>query len=481
MTRDPPSNIPAEQALLGAILANNKAYDFCRGLQPEHFADDINRELYRACQRRIEAGRRVDAVTLWSALQFTGLLDQVGGAGYLTGLTSAMVMISGVTAYAESIRDCAVRRALIAASEELMERAYGSDLKDGDGQQSAVWGVTAIEQAATLGGGGVRATMATAVQSAINQSEAAQRGDKAAAGLLTGIPTLDEMWAGLYPGSLDIVGARPKTGKTSLACQIARKVARDLLDAGSGCVGFFSLEMPAEHLGLVNLASMTGISADDIRRGRYNTQQAHAMILAQRELAALPIEIIDRPRLPLLEAIGEMRTLKRTRDLRLVIVDHRNRFGRDEQFARMSTLDWYREVPARLKDAAKMLNVPIILLVQIGRGMEGREDPRPRISDLEYGGEQDADNVLLLYRPELHMGGPPPKKPNEREEDHANRLSAWHQERAAQRGLAEVVFAKRRFGPEGICQLKFDGPRTTFGDMPIDRPVATADLWSEEP
>jgi len=389
------------------------------------------------------------------------------------------VAINTAGDYAAAIRDCAVRRAAIKAGEGVIERAYGTDLKDGEGAQTVSWGIGELEEAATLGGGLVRSTMATAAAEAIEQSAAAQRGEASAMGLMTGIATLDEMWAGLYPGSLDLLGARPQTGKTSLACQIARKVARELLAVGSGCVAFLSLEMPARDLGLVNLASMTGISADDIRRGRYDTKQAWALELARRELDKLPIEIIDRPRLPLLEAIGELRTLRRTKGLRLAIADHRNLFGRDEQFARMSKLDWYQEITQRLKAAAKMLDVPIMLLVQIGRGVEGREDPRPRMSDLEYAGEQDADNVVLLYRPELHSGGPPPKRQGEGDEQHANRVSVWHSQRQAQRGLAECIFAKRRFGPNGICQLKFDGPRTTFSDIETTRP-ATADLWAEE-
>lgn len=479
MARDLPANLPAEAALLGAILVNNRAYDYCRGLMPEHFCDDVNREIYRACQRRIEAGRKVDPLILKVALENTGLLADVGGVGYLTGLVSQMVAITNAGDYAVAIRDCAVRRAAIKAAEGVIERAYGTDLKDGDGTNTVSWGIGELENAATLSGSLARSNMAGAVGEAIDQSAAAQRGETSAMGLLTGIPSLDEMWAGLYPGSLDLLGARPQTGKTSLACQIARKCARDLLAAGTGCVAFLSLEMPARDLGLVNLASMTGIAADDIRRGRYDTKQAWALELARRELATLPIEIIDRPRLPLLEAIGELRTLKRTRGLRLAIADHRNLFGRDEQFARMSKLDWYQEITQRLKAAAKMLDVPIMLLVQIGRGVEGRDDPRPRMSDLEYAGEQDADNVVLLYRPELHSGGPPPKKMNEQDEPYANRVSAWHQDRRAQRGKAECIFAKRRFGPNGICQLKFDGPTTTFSDIPTDRP-ATADLWSEE-
>ena len=464
----PPTNLEAEVALLGGLLVNNKARDYCGGLEPEHFYDDINREIYRAAIRRIEAGKKADAVSL-KGLAATGLLDPVGGVAYLVGLVAAMIVTPDVSPYAEIIRDCAVRRQLIEAADGLRERAYGTDLTDGDGLQTAAWAIAEIERAAAIAGS-QGTTMGNAAEQAIAQSEAAQRGDKGASGLLTGIDTLDNMWAGLYPGSLDLIGARPRTGKTSLACQIGRTVARQLAKDKAGCVAFLSLEMQARDLGLVNLASMTGIPSDDIRRGRYDEKQAWALVLAKRELAALPIEIIDRPRIPLMEAIGILRSLKRRKGLRLAIIDHRNLFGRDPDYLKASTLDWYSNVTRRLKDAAKMLEIPIICLVQISRGSEGREDPRPTMADLEYSGEQDCDNLILLYRQELHMGGPPPKKPNETEEAHSNKVALWHQQRRAVSGKAEAIFCKRRFGPTGICQLKFEGTTTTFESVPFDDP-----------
>lgn len=463
MTREPPVNIAVECALLGAILCNNRSYDLCRGLQAEHFADDVNREIFRACQRRIEAGHPVDAAILWPTFQFTGLLNDVGGAGYLASLVTAMVGLNVAPEYAALIRDLAARRAEIVAAEAIIERAYRTDLDHGDASDTAAWGIAEIEKAALLAGGARKSSMGSAVREALDQAEGAQRGDKAAAGLFTGIPSLDEMWAGLYPGSLDIIGARPKTGKTSLAMQIARNVA------GEGrTVLISSLEMSARDLGMVNVSAMAGVSADDLRRGRFTTQQAHALLLAERKLAKLPIEIIDEPRMPLAQAIGEARTLRRTKQLALWIVDHRDLIGRDSDWAKASKLDWFAEITQRLKAASKSLSIPILLLVQISRGVEGREDPRPRLADLSYAGEQDADNVVLLYRPELHMNAPPDKRPNESGEQHANRASAWQQERRAKAGLADLIFAKRRFGPGGICTLHFDGPTTTFGDLPTD-------------
>jgi replicative DNA helicase len=473
-----PSNLQAEQAVLGAVLSNNRAYDQLGGLQPEHFADDVHREIFRVCQRMIETGQKACGVTIRGALENTGLFIGVpNGVGYLADLHSAMVMIDGVGAYADVIRDCALRRHLILASQDIIERAYRTDLEDEDGRATASYGIDVIEDALDLGTIVEAATMESAVNLALKQSTDAQMGDKAAMGLETGVPSLDAMWRGIYPGSLEIVAARPRTGKTALACQIARKVAADLLDQGSGCVVFFSLEMPAEHVGLVNLASLTGISADDIRSGNYNTVEAYQLIQAQQKLRELPIIVLDKPNRPLLECIGEMRSLKRRRNLRLAIFDHRNRIGRDKQFERLSTLDWYNAITRRLKDAAKMLKIPIICLIQINRGVENRDDPRPRLSDIEYAGEQDADDVVLLFRPILSLPPFPQRKEKETAEQCANRQSVWYANRASMKDMAEALFVKRRFGEGGTVRLKFDGPRTTFSDPPAEGPSIT-DLWS---
>ncbi|HEY2016413.1 MAG TPA: DnaB-like helicase N-terminal domain-containing protein, partial [Bryobacteraceae bacterium] len=207
-SRELPSNLKAEQALLGAILSNNRAYDLCPGLEPEHFGYEVNAEIFRAIKLRIVKGRSVDAVTLWPALQFTGLLNDVGGVAYLTSLLTAMVGISNAGDYAREIRDCASQRSQIEAGRELIEKAYRSKLEDGDASATAAWGISAIEDAARLAGGAEKATMASAVRQAMEQSERAQAGDKSAMGLYTGIITLDNMWGGLYPGSLEIIGAR---------------------------------------------------------------------------------------------------------------------------------------------------------------------------------------------------------------------------------------------------------------------------------
>jgi replicative DNA helicase len=476
VNRAPPSNPLAEESVLGSLLANStRAYPLCAGLEPAHFFSDTNREIYRAIQRRMEAGRRVDAVTLQGAFESTGLLNSVGGTAYLTHLITCLVGLNMVPEYVAAIRDCAARRAGIVACESAIERFYRTDLEDGDAATTAAWSIGAIE-AATAGNVSVGTIgLGAAVDLAMAQSEAAQRGDQAAAGLMTGIPSLDALWGGLFPGNLDIIGARPRTGKSSLAMQISRHVA------GLGAsVLIFSMEMPARDLGMVNLAAMTGISASDIRRGRYDSAQAHAMILARKQLALLPIDIIDRPAIPLSEAIGLARAHKRRHGCRLVIADHRNLFGRDEGWGKATATDWYRHVTMRLKESAKAIDVAMLCLVQVNRGAEARDDPRPRLGDLDYGGETDADSVVLLYRPALHMGDFPERRANETQETHANKAAAWYARRAEMRDQADAILAKSRFGETGTARLRFTGKTLTFSDWTVAADEAPADdLWTD--
>ncbi|MDP9082452.1 MAG: hypothetical protein M3N50_01595 [Pseudomonadota bacterium] len=466
---EPPINAEAEAAVLGAILANNRAMDLCIGLEAHHFAYTANQEIFRACQRRISLGRKVDAVTLKGVFENSQLFvgQEHGASGYLAHLLASLVGIDTAGDYARAVIDCYQRRRLIKIAQEINDRAYYATNPQDEMDASAIgaWAQSELDDVAADASTRQGVGLAAAVERAVSQSEAAQRGERTAIGLMTGIASLDEMWGGLHAGSLDILGARSKTGKTSFALQIARHVASE-----GAFVGIISLEMPARDVGLFNLASLSGVGADNIRRGRYNTDQAGRILQAQRELAILPIEICDQPRLTLADGVSFLRGLKRKRNLRLAIVDHRNLFGRDAGVERTPRLDWYGEVTQRLKNTAKMLNIAVLLLVQINRGVESRDDPRPRVADLEYGGEQDADNVVLLYRPELHFAAVPPKRFNETEEHYANALARQYEERQKLRGTGEVILAKRRFGPEGICHLNFVGHTMTWVDPAADQP-----------
>jgi len=275
--RLPPANLQAEQALLGALLANNRAYErVAEFLAPEHFAHAAHGRIFQAIARRIEAGQLADAVTLRAEFEHSGLLDELGGAAYLAQLLSAMVGIINAGEYGRAIHDAWLRRQLIDIGETVVNRAFGAEPELAGGDQ-----VEAAEQSlfdlATKGGNeGGFVSFEHALGEAIGIAERAFRRSGSVSGLSTGLRDLDSKTGGLHPSDLLILAGRPGMGKTALATKIAFGAARALLaDARAadpaaeprGTVAIFSLEMSAEQLATRLLAEEARVSSDRIRRG----------------------------------------------------------------------------------------------------------------------------------------------------------------------------------------------------------------------
>jgi replicative DNA helicase len=415
--REPPSNANAEWGVLGSLLVNNKTLDKCIGLEPEHFYWPEHGMLFDCIRKRIEAGRPTDAVSIKD--NATLILEGKGGIEYLIQIVSCLVSPIMAGEYAHLIRDCALRRSTIEIAQAAIDAAYGDD----PGLAISTTAIAALEQATARYSLNKPLTMGSAVAQAVARAEAAKRGDNQALPLMSGIRPLDGMWRGIHAGTLDIIGGRAGSGKTALARQIARHVSLTY-----GPVAFFSLEMPGEHIGLADLSSVSDISADTIRLGQFNNKEAEAMLLAQRHLDRLPIHIMDTPAISIEQAISRLRGMKNLLGIRLAIVDHRDLFGRDANDR--DDLGWYRSITQLLKVSAKSLNIPIILLVQLSRDIERRQDKTPKMSDLMYSGEADADTIILLHR---------------------------------EGDSATASFVKRRFGPLGNVRMHFAERSTTFG------------------
>ena len=495
--RLPPSNIQAEQALLGALLANNKAFDrVAEFLTPEHFADPIHGRIYQAIMRRVGRGELADAVTLKAEFEHSGILEEVGGAPYLAQLLTAMVGIINAGEYGRAIHDAWLRRQLIEFGETVVNNAFGADTEHAGANQVTA----AMEVLLRLGehGGRDPGEFGAALDAVLEAADAAQRGT-GAGGLQSGIGALDKIWRGMFPGTLDILGGRSEHGKTALGMQIAENVARQLLAAAQtaqataraegrepppGCehVQVFSLEMSREDLAVRMLASATGIAADDIRSGAIAGQRAERLVRARADLRTLPLAVDDRRGATLADIRIRARVAHRRRRTRLVVVDNLHRIKPDKAMLRWSRLEQVQAITEGLKDLAGDLGIPILLLAQLSREGErrdGADAARPRVSDIQYAGERDADNIILLWRPILHMGSAPPAAPARmKAEARAEADVAWWRRHDSLLDKAEAIFAKRRSGPTGSTWLHFDGPRMRFSD-PID--ATTSDLWGQEP
>ena len=237
--RPPPANVAAEQALLGAILANNRAWDHVSEfLRPDHFADPGHATIYELLSRRIETNRLADAITLKDDLERSGRLAEVGGAEYLSQLLSAMIGIVGAREYGRTIRDSWLRRQLIDAGEHIAELAHDSALTADEVMSEALSRILAVpaERPGLV-------NLTDTITAVLRRADDIRSG--AYQPLETGIRTLDDLWGGLWPG-LDLFGAPSGHGKTAIGMQIAENVAAGL---GAGeHVQVFSLEMPVADL-----------------------------------------------------------------------------------------------------------------------------------------------------------------------------------------------------------------------------------------
>lgn len=472
--RVPPSAVEAEQAVLGSLLSNNpRTADRCQFLKPEHFADPVNGKIFERAMQRIRGGLLADAVTLKTDFENTGVLEEYGGTRYLAQLLTANIGWMATRSYAQAIYDTWLRRQLIDASAEIMETAYGTDPANRASQMVS----DAAEVILALGehSSEQRGTdFKTVAAGAVARSEAALKGVDGHKRLDTGIPAVDRLWGGLWPGELYYLMARSRTGKTPFMMQIARHVAAQLAATAEmdgkppEHVHVFSLEMTADGLLTTNLASTTRWSADQIKSGEIDDWLEYDR--AAKRLGALPIAIDDQADMDIAGLALRARAVKRQRRTRLICIDYRELVRRGRDQVRMQLPEWIPYLGYQLKALAKTLNVPVIALAQINKAKSGDGPVRPTLDDLPYDGGQAADGVFALHRPELAMAGGPNLPMGLQSEKAANIRSHWEEQRKAVRGLTEFMALKRRFGPTGSpCRLRFDGPRMLLSEW-LDEP-----------
>jgi replicative DNA helicase len=476
--RLPPASLEAEQALLGALLANNKAYErVSEFLAPEHFADAVHGRIYEAIARRIEAGQLADPVTLRTEFEHSGLLDEVGGTAYLGQLLTAMIGIINAGDYGKIIHDTWIRRQLIDIGELTVNRAFGAEAElDGAGQ------IEAAEQSlfdlATRGGNEGRAMdFEKALTLAIESAARAFERDGKVSGLTTGLTDLDAKTGGLHPSDLLILAGRPGMGKTALATKIGFGAAQALLAQArrdnpnaeaTQAVVIFSLEMSAEQLATRLLAEEARIASDRIRRGEIGQKDFDSFVAVSRRISRLPLIIDDTPAVTLSALRTRCRRLKRTRGLALIIIDYLQLMRPAAGTKPENRVLEISQITQGLKAIAKELAVPVLALSQLSRAVESREDKRPQLSDLRESGtiEQDADAVMFVYRDEYYLQARMPKQMAfEGEDKFQAALDKWQQDMEQVHNKAELILAKQRHGPTGKVDLFFEAEFTRFADL----------------
>jgi len=474
--RTPPHNVEAEKALLGAIFANNRAYEaVSEFLKPEHFALGQNGRIFAACAKLVERGQIADPVTLKNFFEQDQSLAEVGGPAYLAELAGSAVGIINAGEYGRLVYDLFLRRELIALGEDVVERAYGGDVETNAVQQ--------IEQAeqglydlATRGEyeGGFQPFKASVID-AIEMAEKAHKREGSLAGIGTGFTDIDKMLGGLHPSDLIILAGRPSMGKTALATNIAFNAAYSHAKSKGGeggIVGFFSLEMSAEQLASRILSEQTDISSDRMRKGELTNEEFNRLVVASQTLHQIPIFIDDTPALTVSALRTRARRLKRQHGLAFIVIDYLQLIASPGSHSD-NRVQEVSEITRGLKTLAKELDVPVLALSQLSRAVEQRDNKRPQLSDLRESGsiEQDADVVMFIFREEYYLERDEPAQRQEENDDKFfDRRQRWEERLESVRNVAEVIVAKQRHGPIGTVKLMFQGAFTRFGNLDTDHP-----------
>ncbi|MEE2761294.1 MAG: replicative DNA helicase [Pseudomonadota bacterium] len=475
--RSAPHNYEAEKALLGALMANNNAYDRISDfLAPEHFADPIHDRIYKAISKLLEAGQIADPVTLMNFFEQDDSLAEVGGSDYLAELAASMVSIINARDYGQIVYDLHLKRQLIDFGEQVVNRAFSPEVDD-----SAILQISTAEHQlyglAMTGEleGGFQPFDAS-IKEAIERAQIAHQRDGRLAGVGTGLRDIDRLLGGLHPSDLVILAGRPSMGKTALATNIAYNAAADYefetvdnrkrKTINGAVVGFFSLEMSAEQLAARILSEQTEIASDKMRRGELSNPEFDKLAKAATQLRSLPIFIDDTPALTVNLLRSRARRLKGQHDLGLVIVDYLQLMqGNTRTDNRVLEIG---EITRGLKTLAKELEVPVLALSQLSRAVEQREDKRPQLADLRESGtiEQDADVVSFIFRESYYLErSEPTQRQDEPADKFAERHDRWQTLSDEMKNRSELIIAKQRHGPTGKVDLYFDGVYTRFGDL----------------
>ena len=471
--RKPPSSVEAEQALLSAIITNNRALEkVSEFLRPEHFVEISHKKIYEACVNLIEKGHLADVITLKHYFTQSGELDAIGGIDYLESLANNAVSIINAADYGKLIYDCAIKRDLIDIGTDIVNNAFGGDSDKEEEETSATNQIQIAEQKlydlATTGyaEGGLQ-NFEDTLRSSLHIIEKAYQSDGSISGMSTGIDSLDKKLGGLHPSDLMIVAGRPGMGKTAFAVNIAFNVANEVLNKRGpenlqGPVAFFSLEMSADQLASRILSFSAEVSAHKMRTGQITDEEFNRIAEHSRALGTVPIFIDDTPDLSVSAIRTRCRRLKRVSGgLSLIVIDYIQLLNSPSGKKNDNRVQEISEMTRGLKILAKELDVPVIALSQLSRSVEARDDKKPLLSDLRESGsiEQDADVVLFVYRESYYYERKEPE--NENSEEYLK----WQAKLERIKNMAEIIVAKQRHGPTGSVDVAFVGEYFKFGNF----------------
>ncbi|QQK81765.1 replicative DNA helicase [Salicibibacter cibi] len=422
--RTPPQNIAAEQAVLGAIfLEEESLITATERLRPEDFYRASHQRIFRVMTDLSEKAEPVDLVTVTSQLQDHEWLEEAGGISYLTDLANAVPTAANVGYYSRIIEEKALLRRLIRAATSIVSEGYTEEQEVDEVLGDAERMIMEVSNRRTSGS--FLSIKEVLMETYDNIEMLQSRGD-ALTGVASGFQELDRMTAGFQNSDLIIVAARPSMGKTAFALNITQNIATKTDEN----VAIFSLEMGATQLVQRMLCAEGNIDGSRLRTGQLLEEDWEKLAMAMGTLSRAGVYIDDSPGIKVADIRAKCRRLQQEKGLGMVMIDYLQLIqGRGTESRQQEV----SEISRNLKAIARELNVPVIALSQLSRGVESRQDKRPMMSDLRESGsiEQDADIVAFLYR-----------------ED-------YYDQEAENQNVIEIIISKQRNGPVGNVELAF--------------------------
>ena len=457
-----PSNIEAEQALLGSVLVNNDIIDEISTIvNSAIFYDPAHIKIYEVIENLNNKGMIANPITLKNYFEKDNMLEDVGGTEYLVKLTRFSASTKQAIDYAKIIHEMYLRRELVLISDKLSSETLNSNTYESSAEKIIEGTEKSLFDLAERGSFSQSfLKFNQALDQTIEMATVAMQNDQGLVGVPTGLTELDEKLGGLHKSDLIILAGRPSMGKTALATNIAYSAAQNILKKQEKIFSsFFSLEMSSEQLSTRILSEQARIKSDDIRRGKVTEEEINRYIETSRNIYNLPLYIDETPAITIATLSNRARRIKRLFGLSLVVVDY-IQLMRSNSSKNDNRVQEISEISQGLKALAKELSVPVLALSQLSRAVEQRDDKQPQLADLRESGsiEQDADVVMFVFREAYYLER---KQPKLGSIEHAE----WQSKMNDVNGLADIILGKQRHGPTGVVKVEFEGIYTKFKDL----------------
>lgn len=442
-----PHSDEAEQALLSCVLIDEDApITILSELKADDFYQPQHKEIFQAMLNLYNRDRPIDFVTLVQEVEEMGISEKIGGVTYISSLSNYVPAADNYTHYLEIVKKDSLLRQLIASSQSIMDKAYSIDADD----QALGFAESEIFRLSEKNDRGSMIPMSEAVERAVKTMDDKQKNPTEQNTIPIPFAGLNEMLGGFHNSDLVLIAARPGQGKTSLGMNLISHAALDKSRttlAGKPdpfrCA-VFSLEMSAEQIATRLLCSVAKVSMNHVKNGTRTPEEIQRIVQAQNKLRSAKIFVDDSALTTPIEILSKCRRLKRTHGLDLVMVDYLQLMHSGKRVE--SRQQEVSEITRTMKIAAKELDVPILLLSQMSRDIEKRDDKRPQMSDLRESGaiEQDADIIVFLYREHDPQDQTVPED---------------------ERTKCDIIVAKHRNGETGKVTVRWHGEYTTFEDL----------------